>query len=466
VKKLLYPILFLASAFPAIAADRPNIVLMMADDLGWADVGYNQTEDLKAARDDLSLTPQIDRISAEGLRFNRFYTQAICTPTRTALLTGRYPWRMGMASGVVLNHLEYGLPLDETTMAEVLRDAGYATSIVGKWHLGHTSPEQLPTARGFDYHYGLYTAIDHFTRHWQGGLDWHRNREPVREEGYATDLLAADCERIIAAHDFGKKPLFLYHAMFAPHAHMQSTEEYQEPFGHVKNAERRGLLGLLAAMDSAFARTVEAMKKAGQLDNTLFIFLSDNGGPVRSQAVNSPLREGKGTYYDGGLRVPAFAYWPGRIKAGTSSDALIYVADLFPTFAALAGARLPEKPLDGFDLAPVLFDGAATSGRREIVFLLEDSERERRGALIDWPWKLLRKAKPDGPWQYELFQLAKDPLEETDGTGMAHSMPEVTERLSQRLDALNATAPPALWRPGDGRAPADWQAPAIIGPNH
>jgi arylsulfatase A-like enzyme len=447
-------------------ADRPNLVIIMPDDLGWADVGYNQSEDLRAQRDDLALTPEIDRISAQGIRLNRFYTQPICTPTRAALMTGRYPWRSGMASGVILNHLEYGLPLDETTLAEVLREAGYGTYIIGKWHLGHHAPQYLPTERGFDYHYGFYTAIDHFTRYWQGGLDWHRNRQPVRKEGYATDLLADDVERIVAEHDFSERPMFLYHAMFAPHAWMQSTDEYMAPFQHVENDERRGLLGLLAAMDQAFIRTIEAFEKAGQLDNTLFLFFSDNGGPAHHQALNYPLRGEKGTYYEGGVRVPAFAYWPGRIETGTVSEALMYVADIFPTIASLAGAELPEKPLDGYDLSPVLFDGATETGRNEIVFILEDSERLRRGAIIDWPWKLRRTALESSHWVYELFNIKEDPNETANAHRQAKALPEITQRLSRRLDQLAIGAPPAFWQEGDGRSPDGWRAPAIIGPDY
>jgi arylsulfatase A-like enzyme len=456
----------MASSFAAEPVQRPNLVIIMPDDLGWADVGFNQVESLRAERDDLAVTPEIDRLCAAGMRLNRFYVQPICTPTRAALMSGRYPWRSGMASGVILNHLEFGLPLDETTLAEVLREAGYGTYIIGKWHLGHHAAEYLPTERGFDYHYGLYMAIDHFTRYWQGGLDWHRNREPVREEGYATDLLADDIERIVAEHDFSERPMFLYHAMFAPHAWNQATEEYMAPFQHVENEGRRGLLGLLAAMDDAVMRTVRAFEKAGQLDNTLFLFFSDNGGPTRSQAINYPLRGSKGTYYEGGVRVAAFAYWPGRIDAGTSTDALLYVADVFPTFAALAGARLPEKTLDGFDLTPVLIGDEASTGRSEIVFILEDSERERRGAMIDWPWKLRRTAAPEGPWRLELYNLEDDPFESADGIQQARRMPELTQRLSNRLDNLKVNAPPAFWQQGDGRTPPGWRAPAIIGPDY
>ena len=454
-KLLLFGTLFTIGTTPALVA-QPNIVLIMADDLGWGDVGYHGGE---------AATPNIDRISAEGVRFDRFYAQPICTPTRASLMTGRYAWRSGMASGVVLNHLKYGLPLDETTLGNVMKSAGYSTYLVGKWHLGHEIPKYLPTERGFDYHYGLYTAIDHFTHEWQGALDWHRNRKPIREEGYATDLLGEDCVRIIGEHDFDVKPLFLYHAMFAVHAWNQAPGKYTAPYSDVKDKERRGLLGLCAAMDYQFGQIIQALENAGQLENTLVFFLSDNGGDERHAADNGPLRSGKGSYYEGGLRVPAFAVWPGKIKPGRTTDALAHVSDLLPTFGKLAGAEMPKKLLDGFDLSPVLFDNAETSGRNEIVFILEDSERLRRGAIIDWPWKLRRTAQENGPWVYELFNIEQDPYEKANAYKQAKANPERTDRLSHRLDALGKTAPPAFWKKGDGHAPKDWKSPAVIGPD-
>lgn len=443
----------LSTGMSAAPQSKPNIVLVVADDLGWADIGYNNGQ---------AKTPNIDRVSSEGLRFNRFYAQPICTPTRTALMTGRYPWRSGMASGVILNHLHYGLPLDETTLAQTLKKAGYFTALIGKWHLGHETPAYLPTERGFDYHYGLYTAIDHFTHIWQGGLDWHRNRKPVREEGYASDLLGDDVVRLIKEHHFSEKPLFLYNAMFAVHALNQAPEKYTAPYAEVQDPDRRGLLGLCAAMDLQFGRLIEALREAGQLDNTLIFFVSDNGGNLHAAADNTPLRDGKGSYYEGGVRVPAFAYWPGKIAAGKTTDALAYVADLYPTFAALAGAPLPEKPLDGIDLAPVLFQNATASGRKEILFMLEDSERMKRGAVTEWPWKLLRSAKPKEPWTFELYNIESDPTEKTD---LSKEHPDIVERLSNRLEEMKKTAPPAFWKPGDSKAPKDWKASPIIGPD-
>ena len=457
-KSSLAGIILAAGACVALAdvPAKPNIVLVLADDLGWGDIGYHGGQ---------AKTPNLDRISAEGVRFDRFYAQPICTPTRAALMTGRYAWRTGMASGVILNHLHYGLPLDETTLGQLMKSAGYATYIVGKWHLGHETPDHLPTERGFDYHYGLYTAIDHFTHEWQGALDWHRNRKPVREEGYATDLLGQDCVRLINGHDFKRQPLFLYHPMFAVHAWNQSTPEYMAPYADVADKDRRGLLGLCAAMDYQFGQIVQALEEAGQLGNTLVIFMSDNGGNAHAAADNGPLRGSKGTYYEGGLRVPAFAYWPGRIKGGRTSEALMHVSDIFPTLVKLAGAKMPPKALDGFDLSPVLFANAETTGRTEIPFILEDSERERRGAIIDWPWKLRRTATGNGPWVYELFNIADDPFEQMEGHKTGKAFPEITERLSQRLDALKKDAPPAFWKKGDGNAPKDWKPSPIIGPD-
>jgi len=469
MKKTLLLGTILPTAFTATChstpATKPNVVLIMADDLGWNDVSYNQSAEDKATRNDLARTPNIDRISADGIRFDRFYVQPICTPTRAALMTGRYAFRSGMASGVVLNHLDYGLPLDETTLGEVMKSAGYATYIVGKWHLGHSAPEYLPTERGFDYHYGLYTAGDHFTRKWQGSHDWFRNRKPVVEEGYTTDLLGDDCVRIIENHNYDDRPLFLYHPMFAVHAWNQSTEEYMAPYAHVKDDKRRGLLGLCAAMDKQFGRIIQTLEKTGQAENTLVFFLSDNGGCLHQAADSGPLRDGKGSYYEGGVRVPAFAYWPGKIEGGRTTDALAHAVDILPTLGNLAGAKMPEKPLDGRNLMPVLTGTAEDTGRREIVFMLEDSERLRRGAIIQWPWKLRRTALENGPWVYELFNIKEDPFEKANAHLQGKQHPEITDRLSRRLDELAKDAPPAFWEKGDGHAPKDWVAPPFVGPD-
>ncbi len=444
------------------AAPRPNVVLILADDLGWGDVGYNGGR---------ARTPHIDRLSARGMRFNRFYAQPICTPTRTALMTGRYPWRSGMASGVVRNWGDYAVPLDEVTLGEVMQEAGYYSAIVGKWHLGHASPAHLPTERGFDYHYGLYTQIDHFTHEFRlGGLDWHRNGRPVREGGYATDLLGEDAARIIRKHDFSEQPLFLYHPAYAVHGFKQAPERYTRRYEEVEGEtqkerrNRRNHLGLVEALDVQVGRIVDALKERGQLENTLLLFASDNGGNLRLQASNDPLRGGKGTYYEGGVRVPAFAYWKGEIAPTRTASSLVYVADFFPTVAHVAGAELPDdRKIDGLDLGPLLFE-SEPSGRSEIPLMIEDSERRSRGALIQWPWKLRRhREQPGGSWAVQLFNLETDPTEDRN---VAESHPEIVSTMSERLNALRETAPPPLYkRAYYNRPPEGWEPPPVVGPN-
>ena len=271
-----------------------------------------------------------------------------------------------MASGVILPWAQYGLPLDETTLAQTLHQANYYTAIVGKWHVGDTEPAYLPTARGFDYHYGLYIAIDHFTHMWLGGLDWHRDAKPLVEPGYDIDLESDDCVRIIQQHDYTQKPLFLYDATFAVHAFNQAPPKYADHYANAPTKERQMLLGMCEALDVQVGRIVDALDKSGQLNNTLVLFLSDNGGDLHHAASNGPLRAGKGEYYEGGVRIPAFAYWPGKITPGQTNDSLAYIADLYPTFAHLAGAPLPNKTMDGNDLAPVLFQTSRAAERKSI----------------------------------------------------------------------------------------------------
>src|SRR5687767_10024762 len=208
----------LAMAGAGTAAERPNIVFILADDLGWTDVGYHGSE-IK--------TPHIDRLAATGVKLEQFYVQPVCTPTRAALMTGLYPMRLGLQLGVIKPESRHGLPLSARTLPQALREAGYFTAMTGKWHLGNGSPEYLPLARGFDHQHGLYLGMtDYFTHERDGGLDWHRNDRALRQEGYATDLIGTEAVQIIEQHGGGAKPLFLYIAFNAPHTPLQATEAY------------------------------------------------------------------------------------------------------------------------------------------------------------------------------------------------------------------------------------------------
>ncbi|MCY4583978.1 MAG: sulfatase-like hydrolase/transferase, partial [Chloroflexi bacterium] len=286
--------------------------------MGWGQPGFNGGMEVA--------TPSMDRIANEGVTLAQFCVQPVCSPTRASLLTGRYAWKNGMElrpSG----QSSHGMLLDERTIADAVRDADYATWMVGKWHLGHWRREHLPLQRGFDHHYGLYSPqIDSFTHTLGPAFDWHRNGRPVVESGYSTFLLADEAVRLIERHD-GRRPFFLYLPFNAPHVPHQAPEEYLKRYRHLDNGEQRAQL---KAMDVAMGRVMDALDIKGVLDDTLIMFLNDNGG-TRKAGRNRPYRGTKGQYYEGGIRVPAVLRWPGNIPPGSQSDALLHVVDLFTT---------------------------------------------------------------------------------------------------------------------------------------
>ncbi|MCZ6462872.1 MAG: arylsulfatase, partial [Proteobacteria bacterium] len=286
---------------------QPNVLLILADDLGWNDVGYHGSE---------IRTPHLDALATEGVRLESFYVQPYCSATRAALLTGRYPMRMGLQKGLIRPWEKDGLPLEERTLAEALKGAGYATAALGKWHLGAAREAYLPLWRGFDHHYGHYNgAIDYFTHELYGGLDWHRNGIAVDEEGYATDLLADEAVRWIRRVDPGR-PFFLYLAFNAPHSPLQAPDEQRDRYPEIDDPRRRIYAAMVSALDDGVGRIVAALEEDGRLDDTIVVFASDNGGHPKAEGDNTPLRGQKGNAYEGGIRVPAFVFWRGRLPAG------------------------------------------------------------------------------------------------------------------------------------------------------
>jgi arylsulfatase A-like enzyme len=421
---------------PAKAAPaRPNILFILADDLGWGDVGYHGS--------DIS-TPNIDRLAETGAKLEEFYCQPLCTPTRAAFMSGRYPFRYGLQTGVIPSGGRYGLPTDEVTLPEVLREAGYGTSIVGKWHVGHADRAFWPQQRGFDYSYGpLIGEIDHFKHTSHGVLDWFRNSEPLEEEGYDTDLFAADAIRIINAQD-GSKPFFLYLAFTAPHSPYQAPQAYLDRYANVADEQRRAYAAQITAMDDRIGEVIAALDSKGLRESTLVLFVSDNGGTrskmfVGEAAVagdlppsNGHYREGKGTTYEGGTRVVALANWPGQIKAATVNEK-IHVVDMLPTFAGLAGASVSKtKPLDGMDVWPAL-GGGGRSPRDEIVYNIEPTGGAVRQGNMKLVWTAIL------PQRFELFDIAKDPSEKNN---LAEKYPRKVAELRGRIEALAAEAVP------------------------
>ncbi len=462
-------------AVAAANAPRPNLLFILADDLGWADVSFHGGE-IK--------TPQIDRLAAAGARLEQFYVQPVCSPTRASFMTGRYPIRYGLHVGVVRPWATYGLPLEERILPQALKEAGYETAITGKWHLGHFEPAYLPTHRGFDHQYGHYNgAIDYNTHMRDGGFDWHRDDKVCRDEGYSTHLVAREASRLIAGHDVSK-PLFLYVPFNAVHAPLQVPVSYTEPYAQMKG-NRRTYAGMVAAMDEAIGQIIAALEQKGLRDNTLIFFCSDNGGPNPGVVTsNGPLRAGKGTVYEGGVRVPAVAVWAGRIKPGSVVEAPLHMVDWYPTLLKLAGVSQTQPlPLDGRDAWPAITQGAPSphedilnnitgsggavrAGDWKIVVngQFTDAEESAGGAAA--PKKKGKKkagakktaaaAKVAGP-HVELFNLKSDPYEKTN---LAEAEPAKLAEMQARLDAYTRAAVPAK---GGGPTPKDYKAPAVWG---
>ena len=411
------------------AGTRPNIVFIIADDMGWNDIGYHNS----AMR-----TPHLDRLAAEGVRLGQHYAMPTCTPTRVGFLTGRYPSRFGVLSPA------YGevIPLNAPTLPGILREAGYHTAISGKWHAG-SPPDHTPLRYGFDRSYGYFDGqIDPYTHHYKkGNLSWHRNDELLREPGHATDLITDEAVRVIQEAD--AQPFFLYVAYSVPHYPLDEPDAYCDLYeGVYSENSRRWYAASITHMDKGVGRIVDALEQAGKRDNTLLVFVSDNGGqqswhsathyggdykdrPHTRLGDNTPLRGWKGEVYEGGIRVPAFAHWPGVLEPG-QSDAPAHIVDWLPTFCAVAGCAPPDTlAADGENLWPGI--RAHTDAAARTLYWKTPKAR----ALRHHGWKLVAPNK-GGP---ELYHIAQDPHEKTD---LADANPDKLRELCAVLDTVAA----------------------------
>jgi arylsulfatase A-like enzyme len=414
-------------------AQKPHIVHIVADDLGWKDVGFNGCTDIK--------TPNIDKLATGGAKLAQFYVQPMCTPTRAALMTGRYPFRYGLQTAVIPSVSSYGLDTGEWLMPQCLKEAGYKTAIIGKWHLGHADRKYWPKQRGFDYQYGaMIGELDYFTHDEHGVLDWFRDNEPVKEEGYTTTLIGNDAVKLIESHATNT-PLYLYLAFNSPHTPYQAPREYIDRYKQIEDPTRRIYAGMITCLDDEIGRVVDALEKKRMRENTLILFHSDNGGTknamfagvmadmskVKIPCDNGPYRDGKGSLFEGATRVCALANWPGKIKAGSTVDGLIHAVDVYPTLAALAGASTAKcKPLDGVDVWPVISEGKA-SPRTEIVYNIEPF----RAAIRQGEWKLIWRTML--PASVDLYNIAQDPSEKNN---LAAANPDKVAALQQRINEL------------------------------
>jgi arylsulfatase A len=440
--------LFFALEGAIAAAKPPNFILIFSDDLGYGDLGSYGNPSIR--------TPHLDRMAAEGMKFTDFYAAAsVCTPSRAALLTGRYPIRSGMCSDsrrVLFPNSAGGLPAEEITIAEALKTKGYATACIGKWHLGHL-PQYLPTRHGFDYYYGIpysndmdrapdakggAASLDSRIEYWQVPL--LRNEEIIERPADQRTITKRYTEEAIEFIKRSKeKPFFLYFPHTFPHVPLFASEAF-------KGKSPRGLYGdVVEEMDWSAGEILRVLREEGLAENTLVIFTSDNGPWLTQRLAGGTaglLREGKGSTWEGGMRVPCLAWWPGKINPGTVNMDLACTMDLFTTFLALAGAEIPsDRIVDGVDMTGLLL-GTGPGGRDSFFYY----RGTRLFAARQGPFKahyITRSAYgKDQPEKHDpplLFQLSHDPSEQFD---VAKSHPEVLASIAREVERHRAEMVP------------------------
>jgi arylsulfatase A-like enzyme len=392
-----------------LAADKPNILIILVDDLGYGDLSCYGAKDLKS--------PNIDSLMADGMRFDSFYANCpVCSPTRAALLSGTYPDLVGVP-GVIRTHPENNwgwLSQKGSLLPKALKTASYRTSLIGKWHLGLESPN-IPNERGFDYFKGfLCDMIDDYYKHRRHGINYFReNSREIDPPGHATDLFSQWAIDTLHEQKEEKEPFFMYLAYNAPHTPIQPPQDWlkkvrdREPGISDKRAK---LVALIEHLDDGIGRVINTLKKNGQYKNTLTIFTSDNGGQINVGGTNGNHRGGKQDMYEGGIKVPACAVWPGEIKAGTRSNLIGITMDLYPTACAAAGVKTPSY-VEGKSLLPTML-GQAQKLERDLVFVRREGGHRYNGqdyhAFRRGDWKLVHN-HPFEP--YQLYNLKTDPLE-------------------------------------------------------
>jgi arylsulfatase B len=464
---VLLAMLFPLTAATAVAVPRTNVVLIIADDLG-----YGETSAQDPATD--VPTPHLDSIARNGIRFtNAYVTAPFCAASRAGMITGRYQTRFGFEFNPIGARNEepgIGLPVSEKTLADRLRDeAGYTTALVGKWHLGGTAPFH-PLRRGYDEFFG-FLHEGHFYRPapYEGMTTWlrrkmlpggatgrwissdgrlihsdhlgrnepeydadnpvFRNGQPMNETANLTDAFSREAAAFITRCG-AERPFFLHIAYNAVHSPMQADEVYLKRVSHIEDLQRRIFAAMLIQLDEGVGTVLDAIEKAGVRERTLVVFLSDNGGPVRElTSRNGVLRGEKGSLFEGGIRVPFFLCLPGTIPGGQVYEAPVSSLDLFPTALSLAGLKGTES-LDGVDLMPFLTGKKAGAPHEQLYWRVGPQAALRKG-----DWKLVRTGAKGNPGPWQLYDLAKDTGESKD---QAANQPDLVKELAREWEALNA----------------------------
>ena len=402
--------ILLTALLHPLSAGKPNVVLILVDDLGYGDLACYGAEEMR--------TPHLDTLMSRGMRFDRFYANCtVCSPTRASLMTGRYPDLAGVP-GVIRQwtpdswgHLDPAAP----TLPDMMRKAGYHTGMVGKWHLGFKEPN-IPNTRGFDFFHGfLGDMMDDYWTHLRGGVNWmRRNTETITPEGHATDLFSQwAAEYIKERAGEPEQPFFLYLAYNAPHFPIQPPQEWLEKVQKRQpelDKKRATNVAFVEHMDHGIGQVMKAIESAGIADNTLVIFSSDNGGSLPHGALNTPLRGGKQDHWEGGIRVPTCAVWPGKIKPARS-NALGMTMDFLPTLCDIAEVDPPDG-INGENLASVWLENKPGDPDRTMIWVRREGNNRYQGrayyAIRRGPWKLLQNT-PFDPMQ--LVNLETDPFE-------------------------------------------------------